>query len=322
MGFPYQSADTSRDLVTLTFDLFDFEQLSCMVGHVTNLATKYEVWVMMFPVGYHWKCVRGHCACAKSRDPWVGGQKQVHFWNPRPRFAYSLYNFYWASTMIKGRLLSSVTNAKAPDCVNFFVRDCMTLTFDRLTLNSCLLWRVISSITPPSLRTLRLFLYELRVITVPIDYQWIFVRSHCACAESRDPWVGGQKRLHFWNPRPRYACSLYNFYCAPTTIKGRLLWSRPMLKPFTGEKILSLVDMIPKMMFFWENGSQNLRYWFRDPKRLFLARNHVIWRILRQNRCARLSCSLCQEPKSSWVTLCRGSWNHACAEPKPQNRCG
>jgi len=202
VGFPYQSADTSRDLVTLTFDLFDFEQLSCMVGHVTNLATKYEVWVMMFPVGYHWKCVRGHCACAKSRDPWVGGQKQVHFWNPRPRFAYSLYNFYWASTMIKGRLLSSVTNAKAPDCVNFFVRDRMTLTFDRLTLNSCLLWRVISSITPPSLRTLRLFLYELRVITVPIDYQWIFVCSHCACAESRDPWVGGQKRLHFGIPDP------------------------------------------------------------------------------------------------------------------------
>ena len=69
-------------------------------------------------------CVRGNCACAESRDAWVGGQKRLHFWNPRPRFAYSLYNFYWATTTIKGRLLSSVTNAKALDCVNFL---CVTV---------------------------------------------------------------------------------------------------------------------------------------------------------------------------------------------------
>jgi len=78
-----------------------------------------ELWVITFSVGYHWKCVRGHCACAESGDPWVGGQKRIHFWNPRPRFAYSLYNFYWATTKIKGHLLSSVTNAKALDFVNF-----------------------------------------------------------------------------------------------------------------------------------------------------------------------------------------------------------
>ena len=35
--------------------------------------------VLEFPVGYHWKCVRGHCACAESRDPWVGGKKRLHF---------------------------------------------------------------------------------------------------------------------------------------------------------------------------------------------------------------------------------------------------
>ena len=44
--------------------------------------------------------VRGHCACAESRDLWVGGQKQLHFWNARLRFAYSLYNFYWATTTL------------------------------------------------------------------------------------------------------------------------------------------------------------------------------------------------------------------------------
>ena len=87
---------------------------------------------------------------------------------------------------------------------------------------------------PPSLKTLRLFVHELRVIKFPIDYHWRCVRGHCACAESRDPWVGGQKQLHFWNPRSRFAYSLYNFYWVTTTIKGRLLSSRPMLKPFSG----------------------------------------------------------------------------------------
>jgi len=52
------------------------------------------------------------------------GSKQLHFWNPRFQFAYSLYNFYWAATTIKGCLLSSVTNAKGLDCVNFL---CVTL---------------------------------------------------------------------------------------------------------------------------------------------------------------------------------------------------
>jgi len=76
-----------------------------------------ELWVTTFPIGYHWKCVRCHCACAWSRDAWVGGQKQLHFWNPRPRFGYLLYNIYWATTTINGRLLSS-------PCVNLF---CVTL---------------------------------------------------------------------------------------------------------------------------------------------------------------------------------------------------
>jgi len=96
------------------------------------IPTKFEAptpirsWVIVitFPFDYHWKCLRGHCACAESRDPRIGGQKQLHIWNSRTRFAYSLCNFYWATTTIKCRLLSSVTNAKALDCVNFL---CVTL---------------------------------------------------------------------------------------------------------------------------------------------------------------------------------------------------
>jgi len=48
-------------------------------------------------------------------------------------------------------------------------RDLVTLTFDLLTLNSCHIWRVMWTTLPPSLKTLRLFVHELRVITFPID---------------------------------------------------------------------------------------------------------------------------------------------------------
>jgi len=99
------------------------------------------------------------------------------------------------------------------------------VTFVFLTLNSCHTWRVTWSTLPPSMKTLRLFVYELRVITVPVDYRRKCVCGHCACAESRHPWVEGQKRLHFWNPRPRFAYLLYNLYWVTTTIKGRLLSS-------------------------------------------------------------------------------------------------
>ena len=81
-------------------------------------------------------------------------------------------------------------------------RDLVTLTFDLLTLNSCHAWRITWPTLPPSLKTLRLFVQELRVIMVSIDYHWKCVCGHCACAKSRDPWVGGEKRLHFLEPDP------------------------------------------------------------------------------------------------------------------------
>jgi len=63
----------------------------------------------------------------------------------------------------------------------------------------------------------------------------------------------GSKTITFWNPRPRFACSLYSFYWAPTTIKGRLFSSRPMLKPlFRAKKIPSHVETGPKNDGFWE----------------------------------------------------------------------
>ena len=53
-------------------------------------------------------CVKNHrpaavCACAKLRGLYfvIKGLKQLHIWNPRPRFAYSSKNFYGSTMMIK-----------------------------------------------------------------------------------------------------------------------------------------------------------------------------------------------------------------------------
>jgi len=111
----------------------------------------------------------------------------------------------------------------------------------------------------------------------------------------------GSKQLHIWNPRPWFAYSLYNFYWATTTINGRLLSSPLVLKPFSGEK-KSRRNGAQKWRFLGKMG-RSLRLCFRDPKRHFLARNRVVWRILRQNRCTRLGCSISQGSKNSRVTL-------------------
>ena len=76
-------------------------------------------------------------------------------------------------------------------------RDFVTLTFDLLNLNSCCAWRVTLPTMLPSLKTLRLSVLDLWVITFPVGYHWECVRGHCACAESRDPWVGGQNNITF-----------------------------------------------------------------------------------------------------------------------------
>ena len=84
--------------------------------------TPIRSWVMSDNVS-HWlplKCVRCQCACAESRDPWVGGQKQLHFWNPRQRFAYSLYNF-GGSTM---NIIKVICENNARPCVKKRMRFC------------------------------------------------------------------------------------------------------------------------------------------------------------------------------------------------------
>jgi len=86
------SADTSHDFVTLTFHLLTLS--SCRAWRVTwpilppsykdPMPIRFELWVITFPFGYHWKCVHGHCACAESRDPWVWGQTITFLECPTP----------------------------------------------------------------------------------------------------------------------------------------------------------------------------------------------------------------------------------------------
>jgi len=148
---------------------FDLGHLPYMARLVTNLATKYEAtmpissWVTSYNVS--------HCLLLKMRTrplrmrrntwPVSKGWKTITFLESPTRFAYSLYNFYWATTTIKGLLLSSVTNAKALDCVNFLSVTC-------LTLNSRLTWRVTCPTLTPSMTILCLSVLELRVITFPL----------------------------------------------------------------------------------------------------------------------------------------------------------
>ena len=193
----------------------------------------------------------------------------------------------------------------------------MTMTLDRLTLNSCRTWRVTWSTLQPSLKIIRLFVHELRVIMVLIDYHWKCVRGHCACAESRDQWVWGQKQLHVWHPRTRFAYSLYNCCWAPTTIKGRLLASRPMLKPLSGEQKFCPVEVWPKNGGFWKMGVQTLDIGIATPHKALPRVEPRRLTYFASKSVRDTAAAFLKDPKNRRVTLYRGARNHAYAEPKP-----
>jgi len=68
-----------------------------------------------------------------------------------------------------------------------------------------------------------------------------------------------------------------NFYWATTTTKGRLLSSRPMLKPFSGEKnSKSSRNGAQKWRFWGKMGVETFDFGFATLKRHILARNCVV----------------------------------------------
>ena len=81
----------------------------------------------------------------------------------------------------------------------------------RLTLSSCHKWLVTCPTLPPSLKTLRLFVLELSVITSSSGCHWHCVSDFCACAISCDLCVRGKFYPCISNPQPRFVYSLCNF---------------------------------------------------------------------------------------------------------------
>jgi len=81
------------------------------------------------------------------------------------------------------------------------------------------------------------------------------------------PCVGGKFFPHIWNPWPRFAYSLYNFYGATMTFKGRLLLAPLMLKLFFGQKFLSNVIIGPQNGGFRGKWGVDVKVWLWDPQK-------------------------------------------------------
>jgi len=107
---------TIRCLVTALFLLIRYVTLwhwrltfwprsGYMAGHVVNPSTNFEdpttihSWVMTSDISHR---ISLTMRLPVSRDLCVGGKFSPYIWNPWPRFAYPLYNFYGATIKING----------------------------------------------------------------------------------------------------------------------------------------------------------------------------------------------------------------------------
>jgi len=124
-------------------------------------------------------------------------------------------------------------------------------------------------------------------------------------------------KLHIWNPRPHFTYSLFNFYGATMTIKGSLLLSIPIVKPFSAKKFQSRQNRSPKWRFFTKLGVWILFVIFKTPKRHILAWDRVFWHILREDQFWGLGCSLFEEPKKRNNSRSWGVIFHPYGEKNP-----
>ena len=98
------AADILRDLDLWTFDLGHWSFMASHVSYYcTPLSYPFMSWLMTFPIGYHWKCIRSHCTCAVSRDLCIGVKNNYIFLIPGLCLP-TLCNFRGATMTIKGRL--------------------------------------------------------------------------------------------------------------------------------------------------------------------------------------------------------------------------
>jgi len=191
-------ATTSHDLATLTFDLltlrvFYVQCFSCP-NHIPIFiilrlsVTELRVLNIWSNFRYLKQSLRMH----RVTWPITGSKNSPHFWNPWPKFAYSLSHFHGDTTKIK-----------------------------------------------PCYRQKMAFSH------------YESYKVYCACAVSRYLCIGGPPKPHvtiFW---PRIVYSLYNFYAATMTIKGRFILEHPYVKAVFGrKKNWSSQNWSPKWRFF------------------------------------------------------------------------
>jgi len=81
------------------------------------------------------------------------------------------------------------------------------------------------------------------------------------------------------------------------TIKGSLQASIPIVKAFLTRNFHSRRMFAKNLRFGEGNGSKCKILFSRPPKGTSFARNRVIWRIDRENRCRVFGCRLSEEPK-------------------------
>jgi len=121
----------------------------------------------------------------------------------------------------------------------------------------------------------RQFTTQLQPHRSTIKVNWVICQNNvrscvkgecdvCACAKSRDLLVGDQKQLHFWNVRPY---SLYKFYGATITIKGRLYNTCRNVKGVFEPKFLSTAKKGPQNGGFGGKKGLKLNFWFCNPQK-------------------------------------------------------
>ena len=132
------------------------------------------------------------------------------------------------------------------------------------------------------------------------------------------PMPRGKFFPHIWNPWPRFAYLLYNFYGATMTFKGRLLLAPLMLKLFFGRKFQSslLSKSGPKMSVLGGKEGVDVKVWFCDPQKAHPCKEprHLTYFASKFVGASWLYV-ISWTPKNSQVN--NGAWSSTCPEVKP-----
>ena len=194
-----------------------------------------------------------HCACAISRDPYPLCKIWVHIWIFHPHIAYSQWHFYWAPMKIKGCLLVRPPMLNAKSRENFVPTKIGQIlavlgVWGSGVFKSC-------NFTPK------------KHMCSWIHVVWAILRQNRSRGVTSRSVGGKNKESHkdshrkdmspltqclnyrsACDPWPHIAYSVCNFHGSAVMIKGSLLMSLPIMKPF-GRKF-----------YKFKHGSKNWRY--------------------------------------------------------------